>query len=166
MIRLLLPVLACVLSLVATANVSAASSSEKVVSKSSAAKSYSISVPRIRALPPGVKNTAAYFTIKNLTKSDVQLVAVDSPVAGSTMIHKTTENDGKLGMEHQDSVTIKAGKRVKFKPRGLHIMLMDLKKHLTIGEQVPLTLRFSDGSERTVKANVQKNVAETGNLSG
>ncbi|WP_281648924.1 copper chaperone PCu(A)C [Parendozoicomonas sp. Alg238-R29] len=125
-----------------------------------------ITEPRVRAMPPGSPNTAAYLTIKNLGKSDIALVKADSPVAESVMLHDNVKKNGKMSMVHQHSVTIPAGKRVKFKPGGLHIMIMGLNKNLTIGEMVPLELHFSNGKVLNVKAPVKKQVTEKGNLSG
>lgn len=121
---------------------------------------------RVRAMPPGSPNTAAYLTIKNLGKTDIALQKVASPMAKNIMLHDTVKKDGKMSMVHQMSITIPAGKRVKFKPGGLHIMVMGLSKNLTIGEMVPLELHFSNGAVVNVKAVVKKHVSEKGNLSG
>ncbi len=125
-----------------------------------------ITEARIRAMPPGTSNTAAYLTIKNLGKSDIRLEKVEAPVSGHIMIHDTVKKDDKMSMVHQKSVTIPAGKKIKFVPGGMHIMIMDLKKHLMVGESVPLTLHFSNGRIVTTNAMVKKQVSEQGNLSG
>ena len=125
-----------------------------------------VTEPRIRAMPPGTNNTAAYLTIKNLGKSDIALEKVTTTLSDNVMLHDTVKKEGKMSMVHQPSVTIPAGKKVRFKPGGLHIMIMDLKKHLVTGDSVPLELHFSNGKVLTVKAAVKKQVSEQGNLSG
>ena len=45
--------------------------------------------------------------------------------------------------------------RQQFEPGGLHIMLFDLKAPLSPGDQVPITLTFSDGSSKAVTAEVR-----------
>ncbi|CAM3757403.1 copper chaperone PCu(A)C [Parendozoicomonas haliclonae] len=125
-----------------------------------------VTEPRIRAMPPGSMNTAAYLSIKNVSTSDVKLVKATSPISDNVQLHDNIKKDGKMSMVHQMSVNIPAGKKVKFKPGGLHIMIMGLKKHPIVGESVPLTLTFSNGKEITVNAVVKKQVSEQGNLSG
>ncbi|MTI15579.1 copper chaperone PCu(A)C [Sansalvadorimonas verongulae] len=125
-----------------------------------------VTEPRVRAMPPGSPNTAAYLTIKNLGRTDIALEKVVSPISHHTMLHDTVKKDGKMSMVHQMSITIPAGKRVKFKPGGLHIMVMGLSKSLTIGDMVPFELHFSNGTVLNIKAAVKKQVSEKGNLSG
>jgi copper(I)-binding protein len=60
-----------------------------------------------------------------------------------------------MRMRPADRVPLKAGQTIELKSGGLHIMMMDLKKQIKVGERVPLTLSFkaADGSVSTVEAN-------------
>ena len=124
-----------------------------------------VTEPRVRAMPPGSKNTAAYLTIKNVGQKDVELVRVDTPVADFAEFHLSKMEDGVMKMEHMGEPRIPAGKKLKLQPGGRHIMLMGLKKDLVTGEKVPLELHFSNGTVLNVLAPVKKMVSEKGNLS-
>lgn len=111
--------------------------------------------PYVRGLPPGVANTSAYMTLRNTGAGDVDLVAVSSDIAASTMLHTTMDHGGMLHMMHVDKVSIPAGGETRLASGGLHIMLMQLNEHPAPGSSVPLLLRFSDGSELQVSAPVR-----------
>ncbi|GAA4651289.1 hypothetical protein GCM10023116_35730 [Kistimonas scapharcae] len=123
-----------------------------------------VTEPRVRAMPPGSKNTAAYLTIKNSGQKDVELVRIDTPVADFAEFHLSKMEDGVMKMEHMAEPRVPAGKKLKLQPGGRHIMLMGLKKDLVTGEKVPLELHFSNGTVLNVLAPVKKMVSEKGNL--
>jgi len=118
--------------------------------------------PWIRAAPPGVRSLAGYLTIKNHGPTDVDLVAATSPAFGNVMIHETSIVDGMARMEHRSMVTIVAGGEAQFTPGGLHLMLMQPKEPTQTGEALPITLRFSDGSELPVLFPVMSEAPASG----
>jgi len=109
----------------------------------------------VRGLPPGVANTAAYMKLVNNGNEPVELTHASSPVAGSVMLHSTTEHDGMLHMMHVDSVTIAAQGELLLQSGGLHLMLMELRETLRDGDEAEITLHFSDGSVETFMAPVR-----------
>ncbi|MCL6269914.1 copper chaperone PCu(A)C [Sansalvadorimonas sp. 2012CJ34-2] len=133
---------------------------------SAAQSNIMVTEPRVRAMPPGTSNTAAYMNIKNTGKTNISLQKVTSSISNNIQLHDTIKKDGKMSMVEQESIIIPAGKRVKLQPRSLHVMIMKVSKTLVTGEKVSLDLHFSNGEVITVKAPVKKQVLEKGNLSG
>ncbi|MET0066702.1 MAG: copper chaperone PCu(A)C [Candidatus Thiodiazotropha sp.] len=112
--------------------------------------------PYVRAVPPGQPNSASFMSLRNTTDQDQQLVGASSRVAEVVELHTHTLEDGMMRMRQVEKIELPAGETVRLKPGGLHIMLIGLKQKLVPDEQVLLTLKFSDGSEREVSAPVKK----------
>jgi copper(I)-binding protein len=55
-----------------------------------------------------------------------------------------------------EKVEIPADSTVKLEPGGLHVMLLDLKKDLVVGDTVEVTLTFSAAGEKTLTAEVKE----------
>jgi len=102
---------------------------------------------------PGAMVSAAYMRIKSDAR--MQLVKVESPVAGVTEIHKMEMKDGIMKMQAVDGVEVLPGKVVDLKPGGYHIMLMMLKDQIKAGAKVPLTLTFEDASKKQTIIKVE-----------
>ncbi len=120
------------------------------------ANALSISNPVIRAVPPNSANSAVYLLITNCGKDDKQLVAVSTPVAKMSELHRTVDRDGMMVMVRQEAVPLPAGESVSFEPGGLHLMLMGLKKNLVEGEWLPVTITLSDGENMSFVAQVSR----------
>jgi len=97
---------------------------------------------QLRATPKGVPTSAAYMTIRNAGKAPDTLVAIDCACADAAMIHESRTRNGVSSMAMLREVAIPAGGQVRFKPDGLHVMLVGLKKPLKAGTTQTLTLRF------------------------
>lgn len=97
---------------------------------------------RVR-LVPGGGPMAGYMEIRNHSDNVIRLVGAGSPAFGNVMIHRTIVREGQARMEHQtDGVQIVPGDSAVFKPRDLHLMLMQPKDTLEVGDQVEVVLRF------------------------
>jgi len=97
---------------------------------------------RVRMVPGGGPQ-AGYMEIGNHGDSPIRLVAADSPAFGNVMIHRTVVRDGQARMEHQRrGVEIQPGGSAVFKPRDLHLMLMQPRSELEIGDTVEIALTF------------------------
>ena len=91
--------------------------------------------------------SAVFGTLKNQGSADVTLEAASTPIAGMVELHETVVENGTSTMRKKEGgITIKAGKTAALEPGGTHIMLMELKKPVKAGDEVPVTLTFSDGS--------------------
>lgn len=106
--------------------------------------------------------TAAFMVIGNGTDEDVRLTSASSPVSDMVQIHEMTRDaDGGMVMqEAPDGVTVRAGKEQMLAPGGFHVMLMNLTDELAPGDEVDLTLEFSNGSKVDVTAPVKEYTEE------
>ncbi|WP_246029039.1 copper chaperone PCu(A)C [Parashewanella tropica] len=118
----------------------------------------------IRAMPASVPNTAAYLKIMNHGKA-VKLVSASTPVAKEVQLHTLLTENGVVKMRQVNDYEIGTHQTLVLKPSGDHIMIIGLKKPLSIGDKVPLTLTFSDGSSNTITLPVQKVSDEDSNHS-
>ncbi len=100
--------------------------------------------PRIRLLP-GDRPLAGYFTIHNAGDSDLQLLGASSEAFARIMIHATIVSNGQSKMQEQtEAVSIPAGDTIDFAPGGLHLMMMQKKRDLSIGDEAQVVLSFVD----------------------
>lgn len=107
--------------------------------------------------------TAAYLVVDNETEEDVTLEGASSPAAGTVQLHEMAEVDGSMVMrEAPDGIVVHAHGGQLLQPGGYHLMLMDLARDLAPGDEVELTLRFSDGSTHEVTAPVKAFTEEGG----
>jgi copper(I)-binding protein len=62
---------------------------------------------------------------------------------------------GMMMMERVDKVELAPGSRVELRPGSYHLMLIGLKRALTPGQTVTLTLEFERGGRMTTRAEVR-----------
>jgi copper(I)-binding protein len=100
--------------------------------------------------------TAAFMSLTNPGPADISLISATSPVAGLVQLHEMAMKDGKMVMQEKaGGITVPAGSHAHLAPSGDHVMLMGLKKALKPGDELPLTLRFSDGSTHDLTVPVK-----------
>lgn len=113
--------------------------------------------PWVRAVVKGQKVTGAFMTLR--AQQALTLLAVRSPVAGSAEVHEMKVDKGVMTMRELPALPLPANEAVELVPGGYHLMLFDLKRQLTAGQQVTLTLTVADGQKRkhdiTVRALVK-----------
>jgi len=98
---------------------------------------------------------AAYFVIENPAPADA-LVSATSDVAEIVELHKTVMQQGNvMQMIKMERIVIPANSKTEFKPGGSHIMLINLKRELKVGETFALTLRFENAGEKTLQVKVE-----------
>lgn len=120
-----------------------------------AAQSVKVANAWVRSTAPGQTSAGAYVELT----SDAQaaLVAAGSALAGRTELHSMSMDGGVMRMRPLSRVELPAGQTVKFAPGGLHLMLLDLKQPLKMGDKVPLvlTIQSSGTSITTVKVEAE-----------
>jgi copper(I)-binding protein len=100
--------------------------------------------------------TAAFLSLTNPGTADLKLTLATSPVAGLVQLHEMAMKDGKMVMQEKVSgINVPAGSHAHLAPSGDHVMLMGLKKALKPGDELPLTLKFSDGSSHDLTVPVK-----------
>jgi periplasmic copper chaperone A len=119
------------------------------------AQDVKISDPWIR--PAGEEsNTGLFFVVQNNSdKSDTLYKAV-SGLSEVVELHETyKKSDDMMGMRKVPFVVIPPKSAVHFKPRDLHIMLIGLKKDLTVGTHGKVSLHFRKAGEVKLNAVVR-----------
>ena len=106
---------------------------------------------KVRRLPSlivllliGARTGAVFFTVDNASKEADRLLRASTPIAAGIVLHQMALEDGVMKMRAVPSVEVRAGGRLELKPNGYHLMLLDLKQPLKVGEKFPLTLTFED----------------------
>lgn len=99
--------------------------------------------------------SGAYMEIDNNDTVSVTLVGLTTPDAGAAEVHETMQHDGMAHMTPRAELPIAAGEVLTLAPGGLHVMLVELRRALTVGDSVRLTLRFSDSTSVSVRVPVK-----------
>jgi hypothetical protein len=95
--------------------------------------------------------------LKNQTDGNLQLLSAKSSMFSSIEFHRSVEKDGVYRMLRQTQLEIPANGHLELKPGDYHLMLFNPKQPLRAGDQVEITLTFSQGEPRTVTFPVRKN---------
>lgn len=117
-----------------------------------------------RPAVPGQMGTGAFMTLTS--KDGARLIGAASPVAGVVEIHEMALDNNVMRMRAVGVLELPAGRAVELKPGGHHVMLMDLKRPLKVGDKVPLELQLElrDGRRITqpVEAAVRVSTPDPG----
>ncbi len=109
-----------------------------------------------RTTPPGIPMGVVYLKIHNDSKKSDRLLKLKASVASSAEVHRTEIVEGVARMREVAVLHVAVGERVEFKPGGMHVMLMGLKKPLVEGQKFDLELLFEVAGPRKVKVVVKK----------
>lgn len=120
-----------------------------------AADAVEISGAYVRAVPPGMPNSAAFMEIRNGSAEDRAVVGAESSVSEVAELHTHINDNGMMRMRQIDRIDLPAGETVVLQPGGLHVMLIGLKRQIKPDDQVRITLKLEDGSELAVDAPVR-----------
>lgn len=110
--------------------------------------------PYARAAIIQQRNSAAFMGLKN-NGADAAVVNAQSPVAKIVELHTHINDKGVMRMRKIPQIKLPAQQSVTLQPGGLHIMLLGLNRDLKPGEEIDVTLDFSDGSSKSIKVPVQ-----------
>ena len=101
------------------------------------------------------RTTAVYFSISNTGPAD-KLLAVTADVAAHAGLHKSSLDDkGVMTMTSIQGLDVPAGATVTLSPGGYHVMLMDLKQPLKVGDHFALMLSFEKAGMMSVTVPVK-----------
>ncbi|CAN2176422.1 COG2847 Copper(I)-binding protein [Candidatus Nanopelagicaceae bacterium] len=112
----------------------------------------------IDAMSPANKETGkfmtgSFMTISNSSDEDVTLTGGSSESAGIIEIHEVI--DGAM-VPMSGGLVIPAKGNVKLRMGGYHVMLMELAEKLAPGDEVTVTLEFSNGETVDYTAPVKE----------
>jgi copper(I)-binding protein len=111
--------------------------------------------PWARATPGQARNGAVYLTIKTSGTEGDRLIRAEGAVAEKIELHTHTHDHGVMKMRPVSDIPVAPGKPTKLEPSGLHIMLLNLKAPLKVGDKFPLTLVFEKAGSTSVEVSVE-----------
>lgn len=107
----------------------------------------------IRPTVASQKVTAAYLEI--VADSDSRLIAVSTPIAGTTQIHEMKMDGEVMRMrELKGGLYLPARQSVLLKPGGNHLMLLDLTQAVKTGDPVVLRLEIEESGGKRASIEV------------
>ena len=98
--------------------------------------------------------SAVYFVINNGGDEDTLLSASTSSAERAELHMSRMEGDTMM-MQPQENVPLPEKSTVEFKPGGLHIMLVNLRKNITAGENLIISLNFEKAGTIQIEAPVR-----------
>jgi copper(I)-binding protein len=104
----------------------------------------------VRLPAPGATQTEGYLVIDNPTAYDIFLERASSDLAGAVELRAAGKD------EVLKFVTVRAYEGLEMSPKGTYLLLRSLKKPLSEGDTVPLTLASDSGTTLSVDAIVKK----------
>ena len=107
------------------------------------------------AKPGAPSNAAGYAILRNRGTAPDALVSASSDVSERVEVHETRNMSGMMMMEKVDKVALPTGARVELKPGSYHLMLIGLKRPLTPGQTVDITLEFERAGKIKTRAEVR-----------
>jgi copper(I)-binding protein len=113
-------------------------------------KDTAISSAWVKLPAAGATSAEAYLVVNNPTMYDVFLQKASSDAAGAVEFHAA----GKP--EPLTFVTVAAYESLEMNAKGTYLVLRDLKKPLTEGATVPISVTTGPGAPLTVQAVVKK----------
>ena len=112
--------------------------------------------PTIKTTPPGITNSAAYFTLVNNGEKAITLVGVASEAAKLVEMHEHIKHNGTFRMQKMEPLIIPAKSKADFAPGGNHIMFIGVTKPIENGDKIDITLSFDDGTQKTITSVAKK----------
>ena len=107
--------------------------------------------PWVRGTVAAQKATGMFAQITSTAGG--KLLSASSPAAGVVEIHEMVMEGDMMKMRAIPGLDLPAGKAVDLKPGGYHVMLLDLKQELKVGDTVAVTLVIEgkDGKRESVE---------------
>ena len=105
----------------------------------------------------GSSNSAAYITLHNNAAADITLTGATSlDIANNVELHTIADEQGVKKMVKVDRLVVPAGGDLVMQQGGVHIMLMDLKKNLAVGDKFDIDIITQElGTQRVTVEVVQ-----------
>jgi len=113
----------------------------------------SVYEPWSRATAPGAKVGVGFLQIESEGVDD-RLVSAWSSASDRVELHTMSMENNVMRMREVPAIELPAGRRVQLRPGGFHLMLMDLKEPLQVGEEIDVGLRFEKAGEMRLRLRV------------
>lgn len=113
-----------------------------------------LTVSRAQAAVPTSGSSQIVVAIANEGDGDDELVEATTPAALGVEIHVTRIEDDRATMEQLEAAPLPAGETTRFRPGGMHLMLVVPDGSVTEGGTFELTLHFARSEPITVPVEV------------
>ena len=110
----------------------------------------------IRAAPPGMKMTAGFGTIRNVTEQAIDIESFSSPSLGNISLHRTESIGGVSRMKEMGVFSLAPGSSLVMEPGGYHLMIMMPGIRVIQGKPVTLEVHTSDGQTFSYEVPVER----------
>jgi copper(I)-binding protein len=100
----------------------------------------------VRAAPPGAMMLAGYAIVRNPCARAFAITGLSASDFSLSMIHETRVENGVSKMRHAGPMSLPAHGELRFEPGAGHLMLMNPKHALKIGDRLKLTIKLGDGT--------------------
>ena len=118
--------------------------------------SIDINGPWMRTSAAVAQQAGGFFTVTNKGREPDRLISAESPVAARVEIHGIKVVGAGITMRAMEKgLGLPPDTAITLKPRGYHLSLLELKKPLTKGERVPVTLTFEKAGSRQIELVVE-----------
>jgi periplasmic copper chaperone A len=107
-----------------------------------------------QAAEPVAGSSQIVLDLRNEGDADDTLVEASTPAALGVEFHLTSIEDGRASMGELEEVELPAGESVRFRPGGLHLMMVVPDETVVLGERFELTLGFEVSEAMTVDVEV------------
>lgn len=105
---------------------------------------------RISPSEPGA--ISIFLDIVSLADKDDSLIAATSSMARKVTLRQGTWKGLNFRNQPKDSLVIKAGKRIEFRPGANEVTLTEVDATVSVGTAIPVTLLFKNAGEVTIEA--------------
>ena len=104
----------------------------------------------------GQMGTGAFMQL--MSRDGARLLGASSDVAGVVEIHEMAMEGNVMRMRPIRTLDLPPGGTVELKPGGHHMMLMDLKRPLAVGEKIKVDLRLETRDKKLLTQPIEVEV--------
>ena len=98
---------------------------------------------------------AGYVTLINVGKETKTLLSIESDFYQTVEIHEMTTKQGLKNMRRLESPILTEGGKLRLTPGGKHLMLMNPKEDIALGQEIKFELAFDDGERQQITMTVK-----------
>jgi len=118
--------------------------------------SLKIAHPWARETASMARAGGAFMSIENTGDTADKLLKAASPMAARVEVHTVIREGDVMRMREVPALELAPKSTTELKPGGYHIMMMELKAPLKVGDRFPLTLTFEKAGPVTIDIVVEK----------
>jgi copper(I)-binding protein len=110
----------------------------------------------VRAMPAGMKMTAAFGQLINSGEQVIEITGFSSPSFDDVSLHRTEQVEGMSKMRPVSRLSIAARDRVELAPGGFHLMLMMPTTVIEPGTRIVVNLKSTGGQTFSFSIPVER----------